>query len=231
MSQKANAFRLRIDLRDETEPNYPIVTVLINGKDILGHVEGGFIGFDPAEVLDTGALVPTDPPRRVAVYRCSCGEPGCGCLAPVVTRHGDRVVWSDFRDFTGVYNKPLYGDGNPSGGTPRGIPDLEFSSAQYLEEVTRATEDRSWESDARATARILSEMLKANVQHFISQGYEVGWVGPHWDSAGSFQAYFTNDRGDIPVILTPKDGSPQEQAEEMASTLLTQPPDNWPIEK
>jgi hypothetical protein len=87
--------RLKIVLRDPARPSYPQVTILIDGDDILGRLNGGFIGFDPAQILDSGALLSKDPPRRVAVYRCTCGEAGCGCIAPVIEQIEDRVRWTD----------------------------------------------------------------------------------------------------------------------------------------
>jgi len=80
VAQDLKTLQLRIELRKPERPNHPVVTILIDGEDVLGDMSGGFIGFDPADILDSGALIPTDPPRRVAVYRCSCGEAGCDAL-------------------------------------------------------------------------------------------------------------------------------------------------------
>ena len=50
--------------------------------------------------------LPTNPPRRVAVYRCQCGEAGCGCAAPIIVERNGCVIWEDTRDVTGVYVDP-----------------------------------------------------------------------------------------------------------------------------
>jgi hypothetical protein len=68
MSGNLKTLRLSVVLSDPDRPNYPVVTFLIDGEDILGQLNGGFIGFDPADILDNHALLPIDPPRRVAVY-------------------------------------------------------------------------------------------------------------------------------------------------------------------
>lgn len=220
--------QLRIDLPDEARPNNPVVSILINGDDVLGQLGGGFIGFDPAEVLDSRALIPVDPPRRVAVYRCSCGEAGCACVAPLIVRSGDRVRWTDFRDFTGVYVGPLV-DQSPSGGTHHDVPDLEFDADQYLREVDRAAGDRSWETDARKTARLLREQLMRNDEHFIDRGYWRGWVAPHWETPGKYQVDFIGPHGQVVVSLTPQSASLPDQVAEMVQALVGTTPDRWPV--
>jgi hypothetical protein len=95
----------RLDLRVDPGggADWPVVTVLVDGADVIGDATG-FQGFDPDMILgDDRPLVPLAPLRRVAVYRCSCGEPGCGVAAAVISTAGEVVTWTDFRDFTGVY--------------------------------------------------------------------------------------------------------------------------------
>jgi hypothetical protein len=166
---------LRVALLDPGRPSYPVVTIHIDGEDVLGKLPGGFIGFDPEEILDSGALLPTDPPLRVAVYRCSCGEAGCGCVAPVIELTGGHIRWSDFRDSTGVYARPL-DDPAPTGGSAHGLANLEFGAAQYRREVERASLDRSWETNERRTARLLRKALSQIDAQFTDVGYWRGWV-------------------------------------------------------
>ena len=148
-----------LELRIDVDDRIPIITILIDGRDRLGSLKGRFKGFDPEEILDSGALVPRDPPRRVAVYRCGeCGEAGCACVAPITERRGDKVVWSDFRDITGVFVHPLTNE-LPSGGITLGDWTITFDADQYLAELDRAASDRSWETAARRSARLLRKQL------------------------------------------------------------------------
>lgn len=221
--------QLKVSPRDPVRPNYPVVTILIDGEDVLGQLNGGFMGFDPADILDSGALLPNGPPRRVAVYRCSCGEAGCGCVAPLIAQLADRVRWSDFRDFTGVYNSPL-DDPEPTGGSVHALPDLEFDAAEYRQEVERAAADRGWETAERRTARLLFESLARIDLRFAEQGYWRGWVAPHWNEPGKFHVEFIGPRGQVLVALVPTAGTPEEQADEMAQFMLSTEPDQWNIE-
>ncbi|MFC2177133.1 hypothetical protein ACFLRH_01820 [Actinomycetota bacterium] len=231
MPEATHALSLRFDLRQPKQPNYPVVTILIDGEDILGRLGGGdgFIGFDPEKILDSGALVPAAQRRRVAVYRCFCGEAGCGVVAPVIEQIGDRVRWSDFRDFTGEYHGPLLHP-SPSGGEPHPLTDLEFDADQYRREVERAATDRSWETAARQTARHLGEILARNDQRLTEQGYWRGWVGPHPDEEGKFQVEFVGPRGQVVIALVVSSGTPEEQAAEVADAILSTAPDGWNVE-
>lgn len=125
-------------------PDYRVVTILIDGVDLLARPgERCFIGFGTAEILVPEApLLPTSPPRRVAVYQCNCGTPGCDSVAPLIAERDGRIVWSDFRDFTGAFDGPIAED-EPEDGRPLPIPDLAFDPAQYRAEVARAISARS----------------------------------------------------------------------------------------
>lgn len=137
----------------------------------------GYRGFDPDAIFGLGSpLVPQVPPRRVAVDRCSCGEPGCGCAACLITQKGDIARWSDFRDYTGVYERPLV-EQNPSEGTRQPVSDLDFDAAQYHDAVRRASEDRGWETRRRRRARLLRGELLTMTSRFDALGYSIGWVG------------------------------------------------------
>ncbi len=225
--EDVSALTLRIDQGNE-RPNYPIVTILVDGEDRLGRLDGGFIGFDPEELLDTGALMPGHPPRRVAVYRCSCGEAGCACIAPVIEQSENRVVWSDFRDYTGVFVRPLV-DHVPRGGTALGVGSITFDAEQYLREVERAMGDRSWESDARLTARLLREHLELHFDELANRGYWRGWVAPSWEVDGEFHVDFIAPTGQIVVALRPSSADPTAAALEMADEVLRTDPALWNV--
>ena len=85
----------------DDRPGWPVVQVLVDGRDPFAEVAPDWRGFDPAKMLGPHCpLLPVDLGRRVAVYRCSCGEAGCGVIAPVIvpSPDGRRVSWVDFRD-------------------------------------------------------------------------------------------------------------------------------------
>lgn len=124
------------------------------------------VPFDPSKVFASReVLLPGDVPCRVAVYQCSCGEPGCGSLTPVIESDGKNLVrWTDFQDFTGVFDGPrLISDPEDeelfSDGHPQAVDDLVFNRQQYQAEVVRAAADMSWESDGRAAARLLDSLV------------------------------------------------------------------------
>lgn len=131
---------LRLCLDQPAEgARWPILTVLVDGVDLLARAAPGWGGFGPAQMLtDPSPLLPTFPPRRVALYRCSCGEAFCGVIAPLIWTNADLVRWSDFRDFVGVFDGPTV-DADPDGGTRwRGIGAVSFDRDQYVAEVERA---------------------------------------------------------------------------------------------
>lgn len=145
-------------------PNYPTVRILVDGEERL-EPDGGGVGNDPADLLDTGALLPHAVPRRIALYGCGCGEFGCFCVAPLISEHDGVVRWSDFRTITGEYGAALSHNGTPD---PAADPevysrrleldDVWFDAAAYRAEVARAAADRGWESRARAVVRRLREL-------------------------------------------------------------------------
>lgn len=138
---------LTLRLQTEADPDRgdrPFVRILIAGDDIFERA--GYLGFHPDDLFcEARPLLPADPPRRVAVYQCGCEHPGCGCVAPLITREGAEVVWRDFRTFTDVYSKP---DSDPgvAVGAPLAIPSLRFDADAYEAEVARSSRDRSWET-------------------------------------------------------------------------------------
>ena len=83
------------------------VHLLIDGEDVLAETTGNTEPGTPASILASGALIPADPPRRIAFYGCSCGEFGCGNVAGIVVRRGSVVQWTDFCSVTGEYGSAL----------------------------------------------------------------------------------------------------------------------------
>ncbi len=217
----------RTEVFGDSDPDWPSVTILVDGEDVIGRATG-FQGFDPDDIFaEDSPLVPQDPPRRVAVYRCSCGEPGCGCAACLITREGNIIRWSDFRDFVGVYARPLV-ENNPSGGAKHPLPDLEFDADQYEEAVRNAAEDRSWETNGRHRARLLRNELLHHNHIFERMGYSIGWVAPAWDENG-FQVELRIPNGQVVIRLESPDTDPEPAAREMANRLVSTPEHRWTL--
>lgn len=159
----------------------PKVTVLIDGKKRLKTFgKRYFRAFDPDEILGPHhPLLPTESPRRVAVYSCSCGVSGCGVAAPVISADEHFVRWTDFRDYTGHF------DGAESypfkvadkwSSDSLGPVEFVFDRSQYVTEITRAMADMTWESESRRIARLLRESLVLESDRLATAGYQLGWV-------------------------------------------------------
>lgn len=173
------ARRSTLDLVIEhPNPNYPKVRLLIDGVDRLDP-ERQEEGNDPADILDTGALVPQTEPRRIALYGCGCGTFGCSVVAGLVSETAGLVSWTDFRTLTGAYHSALPEpedrpdparvlDEQPVGGAAPelvyfgrtlDLPDVHFEAEHYHSVVNAAMRDRSWESRTRAVLRHVRDRL------------------------------------------------------------------------
>lgn len=202
----------------DDRPDWPVVAIRVNGRDPFG--QDGWQGFDPAQILGEGSpLAPDDRGRRVAVYRCSCGEAGCGVIAPYVVGSPDRrrISWVDFRDYTGVFARPLAPGSVDYEGRSWGLPDLHFDRDQYLAEVRRATADRSWETPRRLTARLLEEQLRPMPS--------LEWVSPAWREEGVVLSL--EHHGQLVLHLTSSEQDPARAAADMAHRLRSTPPEEW----
>ena len=208
-----------------------MVTILIDGRDLFASVgDHRFAGFPPSEMLDpdAGVMLPASPERRVAIYRCTCGQAGCACIAPFISQAGQHVRWTDFRDFTGVYDEPT-GEDNPAGGMALPLPELVFDADQYLAEVERATGDRSWESPELKTARLARRRLHDGQSHLTGLGWTHDRVWPAYDH-GTFTVTFRDvEDNQLCVDIAPRPGSPEAQAQEVADLLLASMPGQWPV--
>lgn len=226
---------LRFDLGDPERRDYPLVTILVDGEDVLADAPGGpYIGFDPADILGhNSALLPTDPPRRVAVYRCCCGEPGCGVVAPLISEAGGVISWSDFRDYTGVFARP---DDDASTTTETradgrgfGLSEICFESEQYRTEVLRACADRSWETERRKTARILHDHLRSGSAVLERRGYRLDWAALCADDPTAYRVSLWKANRQVVIEVRANSGSSEEQAADMAHRLLRTDPDDWQV--
>lgn len=160
------ALTLHVDARDN--PDWPVVRIFIDGEDFFEQAAPGWLGFDPDDILGPKSplLLLEGMRRRVAVYRCSCGEAGCGVIAPTITRsqHPSHIHWTDFRNYAGAFFLPLPFDNDDGAaenvGRPWTLSDLSFDVGQYTAEIERVSLNRSWETPRRQTARLLEERLR-----------------------------------------------------------------------
>ncbi len=219
----------QIDFRVDAEesPEWPSVTVLVDGEDVIGRATG-FKGFDPDDLFAAdGALLPRDPPRRVAVYRCSCGEPGCGCAACQISEHDGAIVWRDFRDVVGVYWKPTV-EPDPTGGSRHPVPDLTFDATQYRQEVDRATADRSWETRRRLARLLRTARWPARTRWSAAATPSDGSRPSGTESTGSPSRRVPN--GQVVLRLDADFALPDETVvEQLASTVLDGSERQWNV--
>ena len=180
---------------------------------------------DPGELFDpeTTPLLPTKPPRRVAVYTCSCGTAGCGVAACLIQWTQAGIAWRDFRDFTGVYERPVL-DGDVSGefGSSLPVPDLLFDPRQYHAAVAEATKDRSWETDERRIARLLRARLRRDEARLLVKGYRLGSVWPSWGGGpGCTVELLVGERHSLLHVDRPRAAKTDDEAiEAMAAAVL-----------
>ncbi|KAA1422979.1 hypothetical protein FE697_012660 [Mumia zhuanghuii] len=133
-----------IDLRTE-RGRRTVAVLLVDGVPLVRMLDG----YDPMpaeEVLGTGALVPVDPPQRVALYECACGGGvGCANVSWVISERRGRVRWKDAASVS------MYGGALPPEDVedfdeherrprPLDIPDFTFEAGQYRAAISRARE-------------------------------------------------------------------------------------------
>jgi|GEM_PF-4996946 len=189
--------RLEIQVLPGRSVDHPRVVLLVDGQDFLAW--RGDRGFGPESLLHRGdPLTPTDPPRRVALYLCGCGEAGCGTTACRISESKGIVRWSGFRSFVGL-NHPLDASLADEDGRPADLPDLAFDAAEYRAEVERAKADRSWETRRRRRARLLNERLAERPERWDELGVEFRsvWL---WDDENEVYAVNLQRQGDQLLI-------------------------------
>lgn len=212
--------------------DWPVVKILVDGRNPFADVAPNWRGFDPAQILGLDSvLLPDDRGRRVAVYRCLCGIAGCGVIAPVIVSSpdGERVSWVDFRDYVGVFDGPTEPSVDQDDGRPWAIEDLHFDREQYTGEIERASRDRSWETTRRRTARLLRERLEP-LDLLIEPDLRLEWISPAWSDEGvsiSFAAVGGDGPRQQTLKLTSSFEDPEQAAEDMTTRLLATPPQEW----
>lgn len=223
------------------------VRVFIDGTDLVELIGGGS-GFDPDSLFrdDGAALLPTDPARRVAVYRCGCGDSGCGSLAGLVAEHDGVITWSDVRDFVGVFNGPLANvdEKQVEKARVRFAGSIAFDAPQYRSEVVRAAADRSWEPPSRTVARLVRQRLVSGREQIEARGYQLDWVAPFAEPSAGPEV----TAADAPItvsLLVPEPfkqtlvrletdtsyvDEPDAAARLLADQILSRSPEQWPLD-
>ena len=232
---------LRFEVPEDGRPDWPVVAIRVNDQDPFATVAKDWKGFDPGDVLGPDSpLLPSDTgDKRIAVYRCSCGESGCGVIAPIVGTSLDRsrITWTDFRDFTGVFAGPLPDDEErfeQYEGKRWRLPDFTFDYDQYVTEVQRATVDMSWETPRRQVARRVRERLHA-----------IGAVLPPNLALRSTWPTFGTDEFSVDLVffhstripersaarqmlrIRSTEADPESAAADIVERLLSDRPDDW----
>lgn len=226
MSDTMSVLTFRFDEGEDAD--HPNTTILIDGRDQIAEADD-LIGFDPADILLSDALVAQPVPRRIAIYRCSCGTAGCACAAAIIRRDGDLVRWEDFRDFVGVYGRPTV-DHEPSGGTPLSLPTFTFELAQYQDAIEVAANDSSWKTRARVLAGRLMERLVQTGPDWLPAGWRVGWVSTGWRNSDGVQIELRNPNGQL-IVEAPWDLDLPDATvvEEAARTLESRHRRRWKV--
>lgn len=227
---------LKLEVHPHENPDWPVLRILVDGADPFETVAPGWLGFDPDDILGPRSpLLPGTEDRRVAVYRCSCGEAGCGVIAPTITQTTDEhdIGWRDFRDYVGVFFRPL--PTNPAAdltglGRRWGLPDLRFNTRQYVAEVARASRDRTWETPRRRTARLLRDQLMP-LGLRLPPDMPLRWVVPAWEGDGivlQFGREYDDGLLDQQGLrLTSTHSDPVLAALDMTNQLRSTPEEEW----
>lgn len=212
----------------------PQVRVFVDGVGPFDEVAPEHLGFDPQDVLlGESPLHPILGGRRVAVYRCSCGQAGCGVIAPWIefAADGERVIWSDFRNYTGVFGRPRPDvDPDAYDHRPRwDIDPITFDKSQYVDEIERAAADMSWEIPIRTTARLLDERL-SGLGLLVPPGYRFSWVAAQRDDSICISFWDRNSNETTPqrmLRMTSAEADPKAAADDIAERLLATPAAEW----
>jgi hypothetical protein len=227
------ALRVAVPERAGPPDIYPVVSILIDTEEILpGADHCGYAGSPPAAILaEDEPLLPAEAPRRIAV----CGIPSCGYIAPVISRAGGLVVWSDFWAGIDVDDPPYIRPEEIRGGRRLDFPDLMFDAGQYTTQVRHVSAQREWESGPWRTALLTDQLLSANPWTLgdprLTRFCELGSVQPDPTEPDSFcvTIWDINLQAAIVVSLRPRPGTPEEQASQMAGYLASAPADQWPV--
>lgn len=225
---------LHVEIGD-AGPDWPMVSIDVDGQSPFEAMAEGWLGFDPAEILAADApLLPSGNRRHVALYRCCCGIAGCGVIAARIERSSDgqRISWTDLRNYVGVFDHPRTDvDYDPLIGRLWPLAGFSFATDQYEAEVGRLTADMSWETPRRRTARRVLERLADQQVLRSAPELALQWVAPAWDADGVELSLWGSDgrAGDEQVLLRLVSDSddPEVASAEIAARLASVDPRDW----
>jgi hypothetical protein len=180
-----------------------------------------------AELHRFGRSLPAEPARRVALYIDGCGDPGFGCIAPVISTSNGLVIWNDFRNVMNIDEAPIL-ELYPAQSTSLSVPEQIFDARQYSGEVMRISAAREWEAPPWRTALLLDDYLSADPWS-LGQ-WQLGWVEPVQSEADAYSVtcWDENVETGIITIIKPRPGTPEQRAREMADFLIATPTNRWP---
>ena len=119
---------------------------------------------------------------------------------------------------------------------PWDLPPMHFDRAQYIAEVERASADRTWETPARTTARLLHERL-ALTGPMLPGGLTLAWLTPMWEGGDgivlAFQRRLPRPQGGFEqqfLRLASSLLDPADAADELAERLASVPRERWVAE-
>ncbi|MFF7777419.1 hypothetical protein ACFZCG_23700 [Streptomyces tanashiensis] len=135
---------------------------IVDERDILAEVFGEGPAEDPRYLLSPRTpLHATETPHEVRLAEAGCTEGCCGAVYVTVSREGQHVIWSDWR--------------NPDD-EELSLPEFRFDFDQYEAEIDRAAADHTWEWPARTVARLLEERLRTRTDWLSTWECELGAV-------------------------------------------------------
>jgi len=217
-----------LELRQSDGYFGPEVRILIDGHDLFN--VGDQAGHDPAQPLDTGALRPVEPPRRIALYMCNCGCAGCGDIAPIIRQIGDRIEWVQLRLYTGAFDWVFpdedFGPEDDDGKALE-LPDLSFDVDRHFAEVWRAKHDRAWESPARRLARAAADAFRNRSGDLAPRGYSPRAISTTTD-AHAFHVDLRSKHGQR-VVLVRTTGDPRQKGDGILETIVDRDEESWII--
>ncbi len=199
---QVNRLRLSgVDRGDDCE-----LIVFVDGQDLLLNLDA--MGIEPDEGLPL--LSPADPPERVRLGRCGCGDSECGAVWVRISASSDCVVWDEWSS--------TLGDALPG--------PLQFDRASYDAELRAADTTRAWESPERRYARLAGRWVDAEMRSALSwRGLE--YVGIKPADAGTvavqLRAEYLGAKWSVFVIL-PAAGDPRS----IHRLFTSRGPTAWP---
>lgn len=125
------------------ETNDHEVRIIIDGQDLIREHCSNMMGLDPDDILHDRFLAPRDSPFEATVARCSCGVVGCGSATVEVSSDVETVTWNCWDGGLAAFNPGR----------------IVFQKSHYLDALSKALTDHSWETPDRTAARLLANKV------------------------------------------------------------------------